>query len=71
MKPKLSIRRVVSKVVRKAYGSLPLGWMVASIDTAGVAGEYDDKEGTANSDGRAPHVGLEVAFGEGVYTRGG
>jgi hypothetical protein len=59
---------VVSKVVRKAYRSSPLRWIVASINTAGVTGKYNNKEGTANSDGRAPHVGLKVAFGEGVYT---
>jgi hypothetical protein len=37
----------------------------------GVAGEYDNEEGAANSDGRAPRVGPEVAFGEGVYAGGG
>jgi hypothetical protein len=71
MEPESSMRRMVSKVVRKAYGSSPLVWMVAGIDTAGVAGEYDDEEGTANSDGRAPRVGPEAAFGEGVYAGGG
>ena len=45
------------------------GWTVAGIDAAGVAGEYD--EGAANSDGRAPSVGPEAAFGEGVYAGGG
>ena len=68
------MRRVVSKVVRKAYGSSPLGWTVAGIDAAGVAGvagEYDDEEGAANSDGRAPRVGPEAAFREGVYAGGG
>jgi hypothetical protein len=67
MEPESSMRRVVLKVVRKAYGSLPLRWMVASINTTGVAGEYNNEEGTANSDGRAPHVGFEAAFREGVY----
>jgi hypothetical protein len=65
------MRRVVSKVVRKAYGSSLLGWIVAGIDMAGVTGEYDNKEGTANSDSRAPYVGPEAAFGEGIYTGGG
>ena len=46
------------------------GWTVAGIDAAGIAGEYDD-EGAANSDGRAPRVGPEAAFGEGVYAGGG
>jgi hypothetical protein len=45
--------------------------MIASINTAGVAGEYDNEEGTANSDSRAPRVGLEAVFREGVYARGG
>jgi hypothetical protein len=44
---------------------------VAGIDVAGVAGEYSDEEGATNSDSRAPPVGPEAAFGEGVYTRGG
>jgi hypothetical protein len=63
------MRRVVSKVVRKAYVSLLLGWTVAGINTAGVAGKYN--EGAANSDGRALSVGPKAAFGEGVYTGGG
>jgi hypothetical protein len=45
--------------------------MVASINTAGVISEYNNKEGTTNSDSRAPCVEPKAVFGEGVYTRGG
>jgi hypothetical protein len=71
MELELLIRRVVLKVVRKAYGSSPLRWIVASINTAGVTGEYNNEEGTANSNGKAPRIRLKVAFKEGVYARGG
>lgn len=43
---------------------------MAGIDV-GVVGEYDDEEGATNSDGRAPRVRPEAAFGEGVYAGGG
>jgi hypothetical protein len=64
MESESSMRRVILKIVRKAYGSSPLGWTVAGVDAAGVAGEYDDEEGAAC-------VGPEAAFGEGVYAGGG
>ena len=44
---------------------------MASINIAGVTGEYNNEEGTTNSDSRAPHIRLEAVFREGVYTRGG
>jgi hypothetical protein len=44
---------------------------VASINIVGIIGEYNNKEGTANLDSRAPRVRPEAAFKEGVYTRGG
>ena len=44
---------------------------MASINIAGVRGEYNNKEGTANLDNRAPCIRLEVVFREGIYTRGG
>ena len=44
---------------------------MAGTDETGVAGEYDGEGGAANSDGRAPSVGPEAAFGEGVYAGGG
>ncbi len=43
---------------------------MASINI-GVIGEYNNKEGAANSDSRALRVRLEVVFKEGVYTKGG
>jgi hypothetical protein len=65
------MRRIVLKVVRKAYGSSLLGWMVAGIDMAGITGKYNNEEGTANLDSRVLCIGPEAVFGEGVYTRGG
>jgi hypothetical protein len=44
---------------------------VASIDIAGVTGEYNDEEGAVNSDGKAPRVRPEKVFGDGVYAGGG
>jgi hypothetical protein len=44
--------------------------IVAGIDI-GATGEYNNEEGATNSDGRAPRIGPEAVFGEGVYARGG
>ena len=57
--------------MRKAYGSSLLRWIVTSINTADVTGEYNNEEGTTNSDSRAPRVRPKVVFREGVYIRGG
>jgi hypothetical protein len=43
---------------------------VASINIAGVIGEYNNEEGTTNLDNRALHVRPKAVFREGVYTRG-
>jgi hypothetical protein len=43
--------------------------MVASINTAGVAGEYNNKKGTANSDSKTLYIGFKIVFGEGVYIK--
>jgi hypothetical protein len=44
---------------------------VASINIVGVIGEYNNEEGTTNSDSRAPYIRPKVVFREGVYIRGG
>jgi hypothetical protein len=44
---------------------------VASINIIGIIGEYNNKEGTTNSDNRVPYIRPKVVFGEGIYTRRG
>jgi hypothetical protein len=37
----------------------------------GIIGEYNNKKGAINLNGKAPRVKLKVAFKEGVYAKGG
>jgi D-aminopeptidase len=48
---------------------LPLR-IVASINV-GVISEYNNKEGAANLNSKAPRIKLKVAFKESVYAKGG
>jgi hypothetical protein len=44
---------------------------VANINTAGVIGEYNNKDRTANLNNKAPYIRLKAIFGEYIYIKGG